>query len=73
MSIEETAANLELRPETVKMRLRARRLLRKNLDEKLATVRQDTFPFQESRCARITNAILSQLDLNHDPEDDLSA
>jgi RNA polymerase sigma-70 factor (ECF subfamily) len=74
LSIEETAANLELRPETVKTRLhRARRLLRKNLDEKLATVLQDTFPFQGARCARITDAVLSRLGLNDSPEDDLSA
>jgi RNA polymerase sigma-70 factor, ECF subfamily len=74
LSIEETAANLKLRPETVKTRLhRARRLLRKNLDEKLATVLQDTFPFQGARCARITDAVLSRLGLNDSPEDDLSA
>jgi RNA polymerase sigma-70 factor, ECF subfamily len=62
MSIEETAANLAIRPETVKTRLhRARRLLRKNLDDKLSTVLRDTFPFQGARCARITQAVLARL------------
>src|SRR5215204_5247057 len=62
MSIDETAANLAIRPETVKTRLhRARRLLRKNLDDKLSTVLQDTFPFQGARCARITQAVMARL------------
>jgi RNA polymerase sigma-70 factor (ECF subfamily) len=62
LSIEETAANLGIRPETVKTRLhRARRLLRKGLDEKLSTVLRDTFPFQGARCARITGAVLQRL------------
>ena len=74
MSIEETAANLDIRPETVKTRLhRARRLLRKGLDDQLATMLRDTFPFQGARCARITDAVLSRLGLNGDPESDLSA
>ena len=62
MSIEETATQLDIRPETVKTRLhRARRLLRKNLDDKLSTVLRDTFPFQGARCARITQAVLTRL------------
>jgi RNA polymerase sigma-70 factor (ECF subfamily) len=64
LSIEETAANLEIRPETVKTRLhRARRLLRKSLDSKLATALKDTFPFQGARCARITDAVAARLGL----------
>jgi RNA polymerase sigma-70 factor (ECF subfamily) len=62
LSIEETAANLDIRPETVKTRLhRARRLLRKNLDDRLSTVLKDTFPFQGARCARITRSVLARL------------
>ncbi len=71
MSIEETAANLDIRPETVKTRLhRARRLLRKNLDDKLSTVLRDTFPFQGARCARITQAVMARLGLESAPADD---
>lgn len=61
-SIEETAENLELRPETVKTRLfRARRLLRLALDEKLSTALKETFPFLGNRCLRITEAVLVEL------------
>jgi RNA polymerase sigma-70 factor, ECF subfamily len=68
MSIEDTAEHLGIRPETVKTRLhRARRLLRKSLDEKVAPVLKDAFPFQGARCARITNAVLARLDLLADP------
>ncbi len=62
MSIEETATHLGLRPETVRTRLfRARRLLRRALDEQLASALRDTFPFAGARCARITNSVLSRL------------
>jgi RNA polymerase sigma-70 factor (ECF subfamily) len=66
MSIEETAAYLKLRPETVKTRLhRARRLLRKTLDAELASVLTDTFPFAGARCARIVDAVLNRLGYNN--------
>jgi RNA polymerase sigma-70 factor, ECF subfamily len=74
MSIEETAANLDIRPETVKTRLhRARRLLRRDLDQTLGTALQETFPFQGARCARVTEAVLTRLGLGSGPETDLSA
>ncbi|HYC68679.1 RNA polymerase sigma factor [Brevundimonas sp.] len=61
-SIEETAANLELRPETVKTRLhRARRLLREALDARLASTMAEAFPFMGARCNRITEAVLARL------------
>jgi RNA polymerase sigma-70 factor, ECF subfamily len=64
MSIEETAAQLDIRPETVKTRLhRARKLLRHNLGEKLASVLKDTFPFEGARCARTTDAVMARLGL----------
>jgi RNA polymerase sigma-70 factor, ECF subfamily len=64
MSIEETAAHLDLRPETVKTRLhRARKLLREQLDEKLASVLTDTFPFDGARCTRINDAVMARLGL----------
>ena len=63
MSIEATACQLGLRPETVKTRLhRARRLLRQNLDKTLSSALADTFPFAGARCARITQAVLARLD-----------
>jgi len=61
-NVEETAASLDLKPETVKTRLhRARRLLRQALDEKLATTMTGTFPFLGARCQRITDAVLARL------------
>jgi len=64
MSIEETAAFLSLRPETVKTRLhRARKLLRQALNDKLAPVLTDVFPFAGRRCQRITDEVLNRLQL----------
>ena len=62
MSIEETAAHLKLRPETVRTRLfRARRLLRKVLHAKIASGLGEMFPFDGARCARITEAVIARL------------
>lgn len=62
MNVEETAAHLGLRPETVKTRLhRARRLLRQSLDRTLASALADTFPFAGARCARIADTVLQRL------------
>lgn len=62
LSIEETAALLAIRPETVKTRLhRARRLLRQSLDTEMATTLKGSFPFAGARCARITEAVLSRM------------
>jgi RNA polymerase sigma-70 factor (ECF subfamily) len=64
LSIEETAALLAIRPETVKTRLhRARRLLRQSLDTEMATTLKGSFPFAGARCARITEAVLSRMKL----------
>lgn len=61
-SVEETAASLHLHPGTVKTRLhRARRLLRKALDEDLASMMTGVFPFLGARCQRITAAVLRRL------------
>jgi RNA polymerase sigma-70 factor (ECF subfamily) len=62
MSVEETAALLNLRPETVKTRLhRARRLLREALDKQAAGILTDAFPFGDGRCARMTERVLARL------------
>ena len=62
LSVEETAAHLGIRPETVKTRLhRARRRLREALDTKLADVMVGAYPFLGARCERITQAVLQRL------------
>lgn len=64
MTTEETAGQLGIRPETVKTRLhRARMLLRRSLDAKLASTLRDTFPFDGARCGRMTEAVLDRLGL----------
>jgi RNA polymerase sigma-70 factor (ECF subfamily) len=61
-SIEETAINLGIRPETVKTRLhRARRQLRKTLDEKLSASLGGAFPFLGLRCQAITERVLARM------------
>jgi len=70
MSIEETAAHLGLRPETVKTRLhRARRLLRQSLDRTLSSAVSDVFPCAGARCTRITEAVLERLGLSEPPQE----
>jgi len=62
-TVEETAANLDLRPETVKTRLhRARRLLRAALHDTLSETLSDVFPFLGARCDRMTDAVMQRLD-----------
>jgi RNA polymerase sigma-70 factor (ECF subfamily) len=62
MTIEETASQLEIRPETVKTRLhRARRLLREALRAKLGSVLDDAYSFDGTRCDRMTAAVMQRL------------
>jgi RNA polymerase sigma-70 factor (ECF subfamily) len=64
MSIEETAALFGLRAETVKTRLhRARKLLRDALEKQVGSVLSDAFPFDGTRCARVTDEVLRRLAL----------
>ena len=59
-SIDETAATLGIRPETVKTRLhRARRFMRAFLELRVASSLKEAFHFQGARCARITERVLS--------------
>jgi RNA polymerase sigma-70 factor (ECF subfamily) len=64
LSVEETALSLGLKPDTVKTRLhRARRLLRRTLNERFSDTLSDTFPFAGARCERIiarVEAILAE-------------
>jgi RNA polymerase sigma-70 factor (ECF subfamily) len=62
LSVEETAASLDIRPETVRTRFfRARRLLRRALGRQLVDVLEDTFPFAGARCDRIMMTVLQRL------------
>lgn len=66
-SVAETAAQLDLLPETVKTRLfRARRALRATLQGKLASTLDDAFLFLGSRCERMTTAVLARMDSMED-------
>jgi RNA polymerase sigma-70 factor (ECF subfamily) len=62
MSMEETAAHLGIRPETVKTRLhRARGMLRDNVEKKIGPVVMEAFPFAGRRCERLTKTVLKRL------------
>lgn len=64
LSVEETAAMLDLPPATVKTRLhRARKLIRARLEERIGPVLIDAFPFAGLRCERLTAAVLQKLGL----------
>jgi RNA polymerase sigma-70 factor (ECF subfamily) len=64
MSVEETAALLGLRTETVKTRLhRARRLLKLAIEKQIGPVLTDAFPFAGRRCERMTDEVLRRLSL----------
>lgn len=61
-SIEETAAALDIRPETVKTRLhRAKHRLRALLDDDVQSALQGIHPFGGSRCDRIVARVLLHL------------
>lgn len=62
MSVEETADLFGLKTETVKTRLhRARLLLRESLDNRLGPSLTRTFPFGDSRCAAMTDAVIRRV------------
>jgi len=65
MSVEETAEPLGILPETVKTRLyRARRLLRREMEDHLGPALGSTFPFAGRRCDRLTDTVLRRLGLD---------
>jgi RNA polymerase sigma-70 factor (ECF subfamily) len=65
LSTEETARLLDLPPATVKTRLhRARRELRRALDEQLASTLTEAFPFDGKRCEDATGKVLQRLQLS---------
>jgi RNA polymerase sigma-70 factor (ECF subfamily) len=65
LSTEETAGLLGLPPATVKTRLhRARRELRRALDEQLASTLSEAFPFDGKRCQGTTEKVIERLRLS---------
>ncbi len=61
-TVEETAAHLDIRAETVKTRLhRARRLLRSALQGTLSATLTEAFPFLGPRCAHMTERVLDRV------------
>ena len=61
-SVEETAARLAIKPQTVKTRLhRARRLLRQSLEQALGAMLGDAVPFLGMRCAAMTAVLMAWL------------
>ncbi|MEP6898263.1 MAG: RNA polymerase sigma factor [Rhodanobacter sp.] len=62
-TVDETATQLGIKPETVKTRLhRARRQLRASLQDTLAATLSEAFPFMGQRCARMTDAVMARLE-----------
>lgn len=62
LSAEETAAQLDIKPETVNTRLfRARRRLRELLAERLSPVFGSLFPFDGERCVHMADRVVEQL------------
>ena len=62
LSAEETAAQLEIKPETVNTRLfRARRLLRNAIEERLSLAFSALFPFDGERCVHMADRVVAEL------------
>jgi RNA polymerase sigma-70 factor (ECF subfamily) len=62
LTVEETAAVLELPPATVRTRLfRARSMLREALAQKIDMACEDAFSFAGERCDRVVAAVLARL------------
>ncbi|MGV8855013.1 MAG: RNA polymerase sigma factor [Devosia sp.] len=64
LSIEETAVQLALKPETVKTRLhRARRLLRTAIEAQMSGAFASLFPFDGARCVGMVDRVLARLQI----------
>jgi RNA polymerase sigma-70 factor (ECF subfamily) len=62
LSIDETAALLNIKPETVKTRVfRARTRLRRELERQLGADVGGVFAFDGARCERLTDAVIERL------------
>ena len=68
MSVEETARQLSLKPETVRTRLhRARKLLRAAIEAELSGAFTALFPFDGERCVHMADRVLAALASPHPP------
>lgn len=68
LSVEETAAQLDINPQTVRTRLfRARQSLRQSLVTTLSSGMDDVFPFLGARCSRIADRVLERLSVPAPP------
>lgn len=66
LDIGETATLLDIPATTVKTRLhRARKLIRKQLEEQIGPILMDAFPFAGRRCERLTEAVIAKLGTRH--------
>ena len=62
LDVAETAASLDLGPETVKTRLhRARAFMRKNLERRAGIAAPQAFPFHAIRCDRVVGGVLQRI------------
>ncbi|CAN7693784.1 RNA polymerase sigma factor [Aminobacter sp. LjRoot7] len=62
MSIDETAVQLAIKPETVKTRLfRARKLMRAAIEKRLSSGFAELFPFNGWRCERMADRVVERL------------
>ncbi|MGF7007242.1 RNA polymerase sigma factor [Aminobacter sp. BE322] len=62
LSVEETATQLSIRPETVKTRLfRARRLMRSAIERRLSAGFAEVFPFDGRRCETMADRVVDRL------------
>ena len=62
LSVDETATQLALKPETVRTRLhRARKMLRLAIETRLAGAFSTLFPFDGARCAHMADRVLGEL------------
>lgn len=62
LSIEETAALLDVKPDTIKTRLfRARRMMRTTIEDQLKGEFASLFPFDGARCVHMADRVLRSL------------
>lgn len=62
LGVEETAASLEIKPETVRTRLhRARHMLRERLESQLTDAFDALFPFDGERCVHMADRVITEL------------
>jgi RNA polymerase sigma-70 factor (ECF subfamily) len=62
LTVQETAELFHIRPETVKTRVhRARKALRRSMEQQIGTSMADAFSFDGVRCARLTESVIAAL------------